>query len=138
MENIDNILYIALEVEINDKIKLISKFSTYVPTENWTPRFICDHMTLAFHTNLTEDIISFAKENEGKKFNYTINKIGISEKAIAFGIITDVPSVNKNKHITLAINKNENGKPVDSNFINFWQNIDAIELTGTIVIHNKK
>ena len=46
------------EVEINDKIKLISKFSTYVPTENWTPRFICDHMTLAFHTNLTEDIIS--------------------------------------------------------------------------------
>lgn len=138
MINKNNILYISLDVKEEDKIKLISKFASEIPSVTWYPKFICSHMTMAFHTNMSEDILNFAEENEGKEFPYSIEQIGISDKAIAFGIVAaDVPSMNLKKHITLAVNKLANGKPYDSNKITDWKTIPSINLIGKVVIHYK-
>lgn len=80
-----------------------------------------DHCTL-LHKNQNEDVTaSILQRHLDGDFRLTVNKIGISEKAIAFGVeLGDqyLPCANAKPHITICtINK---GKPVDSNSIATW------------------
>lgn len=80
-----------------------------------------DHCTL-LHKNQNEDVTaSILQRYLDGDFRLIVNKIGISEKAIAFGVeLGDqyLPCANAKPHITIcAINK---GKPVDSNSIATW------------------
>lgn len=80
-----------------------------------------DHCTL-LHRNQNEDVMAMVLQKHlDDSFRLIVNKIGISEKAIAFGVElgSDIlPCANAKPHITICtINQ---GKPVDSNSIATW------------------
>jgi hypothetical protein len=63
----------------------------------------------------------------GAEVELEVNKIGVSEKAIAFGV-TGYLSKNRNQHITMAFKD----KPVDSNYIEQWIDIESFIIKGYI------
>lgn len=66
-----------------------------------------------------------------KEVNLTINMIGVSEKAIAFGTM-GYYSKNEMPHITIGFNKELGGVPADSKEIKNWKPINKIVVTGVI------
>lgn len=134
MEN--NWSYCGIFLLENEKNILLEKFSKIIPDE-W--KRYCDHMTCIFNTgNNDENIFNFCKNNINKEFTIDIVSIGHSDRAIAFGIKADkIPSANKHKHITLAVAPG--AKPVESNYIQNWIEIEqAIPIKGIMKIIYKK
>ncbi len=84
------------------------------------------HMTICLG-ELPENL----KHLKGKKQNLKITKLGKSDKAIAFGVETDL-SKNKIPHITIAINTSIGAKPKDSNDITEWENIEPFTVIGYV------
>lgn len=80
-----------------------------------------DHCTLLHKNQHEEKMANDLQYRIDGNFRLIVNKIGISEKAIAFGVeLGDqyLPCANAKPHITICtINK---GKPVDSNSIATW------------------
>ena len=70
----------------------------------------------------------------GDKVRLEAISIGISDMAFAVGVISlDIPSDNEMPHITIGVNRAEGGKPVMSNNIKKWSNLDPyIGLTGIV------
>lgn len=66
-----------------------------------------------------------------KEVELTINMIGISENAIAFGTL-GYYSKNDMPHITIAFNKKFGAAAADSKEIKNWKPIDKIKVTGVI------
>lgn len=139
-----NVLYIALTLTdesqeklknwfLNEKMPLIQK--SYMYWNDYT--VYCHHMTIAFHTEMTTKLYKWAVSHNEEKFKITANQFGMSDKAIAVGVKTLCPSNNEIKHITLATNKSNDGKPVDSNYILNWKDIMPIELEGIVTIYEK-
>lgn len=85
--------------------------------------------------------ISFGKgiEDESLLGNIvvlTVTQLGISDMAIAVRV-EGFPSKNKIPHITLAVNP-DGGKPVMSNKIENWIDIEPFEITGEVKnVYNK-
>lgn len=98
------------------------------PPENWEHERFSHHMTI----NLGDASNGPAIDWLHKKVVLTANEIGANERAMAVGVITNVPSVNSKKHVTIAINRAANGKPQHSNDITNWTMISPIELTGVV------
>lgn len=95
-----------------------------------------DHATIVHHSHLKTDdgmsIFETCEDHElGTSHLITINSIGISDKAMAFGIkVIGIPFVNKHPHIT--ITTFGDGKPVDSNNITEWKPITPITIFGEL------
>jgi hypothetical protein len=66
-----------------------------------------------------------------KEVELTLNMVGISENAIAFGTF-GYYSKNDMPHITVAFNKKFGSTPGDSKTINNWKPIDKITVVGVI------
>jgi hypothetical protein len=64
-----------------------------------------------------------------------VEKIGVSDRAIAFGVGTDLSIVNKLPHVTIAVAPG--AKPVDSNYISDWKSIVPFDIEGTIQMVKK-
>ena len=94
-------------------------------------------MTIAFHTNIPDDIFNWCVDHRGEMIQMTAVKLGVSEKAVAVQVDTDAPSTNTIKHITLAVDLSNGGKPVDSNYIKEWVSIDPIVLFGNVTFYYK-
>jgi hypothetical protein len=74
---------------------------------------------------------NYLKDYVGEKLQIVINGIGISNKAMAFRVDKkSVYCVNDIPHITIATFNN--GKPVDSNNIEYWVSIKPIIITTTL------
>lgn len=131
----NNILYVALTLNPVESERLLENIKGDIE-EGW--KIYCHHMTIAFHKSLTDELYNWCKEHEGEEYEMTVTHIGISDKALAFAVDTEVPCANKRKHITIAVNTKENGKPVDSNFITLWQGVDnAVKVKGRITFYYK-
>jgi len=130
-----NISYTALY--LNDKsrlllkkkiIKILKKMDIDF-TKKEIDRF-SHHMTITLGPL---DNSRFSEELElGEEFNLTIAGFGYDEKlgVLAFRVKTEVPSINKIKHITAYVR--EGSKPFLSNKINKWFPINKSSLIGTI------
>ena len=142
----DNILYIAIVLDerwqeylkanvLPEMINLLSeKYDS--SWANYKP--FCHHMTLAFYRNMPPELLEFTKENVGKEFTLTATDIGYSDKAIAVKVETNVPSANSLKHVTLATNISNGGKPFDSNGITNWFMLKKnLHMTGRLKIFYK-
>lgn len=110
-----NILYIAIVLDEESQNYLINCVPKQIEA---IKNIYCHHMTLAFKTNLTDEILKFTEENLSREFILYPKAIGVSNKAIAMAVDCDCPSNNKIKHITMCTF--EGGKPVDSNYITSW------------------
>ena len=76
----------------------------------------------------SEDI----KNMIGQRVKLEAVTLAFDDQVVAVGVITDVPSDNKVKHITVAVNYNNGGKPYLSNKLTNWETIPNIKLSGTI------
>lgn len=93
-------------------------------------KIFIDHCTLLHVSQLhgNSEIYNYLKGYVGEKFQIVINGVGISDKAMAFRVDKkSVICVNDIPHITIATFKG--GKPVDSNEITNWKDIEPIIIT---------
>jgi hypothetical protein len=118
------VLYSAVVLSEHFRKELLDKFQNIIP-EGWKP--FAHHLTINLGP-LDEDL----KVAEGLGVVLKITHIGKSDKAMALKCDTEI-SKNKVPHITLAVNVNEGGKPVDSNKIEVWEPLgEEIFVMGAI------
>ena len=119
------ISYSAVVLEDADQKKLISQLKDLIPS-GW--RMIAHHMTVKMG-ELPPD----KKQDVGTKVPLQATAIGKSDKAVAVKV-DGYWSQNKIPHITLAVNTAAGGKPVDSNKIIHWKQLEQnITLRGTVM-----
>ena len=101
--------------------------------KNW----YLDHCTLLHRlqrgedTYLIEEDLKFMSSVQVKNMRLEINGIGISDKAMAFRCnLSEELCANKVPHITICTFNG--GKPVDSNNITEWRNINPIMVKGVL------
>ena len=129
--NTSNLLYTALVLTDDSKRFLLNEVMKFAP--KWeNGRIIAEHHTIAFHTNMTDEILEWCVENEEKMFRVFAYEYGISDKAFAVKLETNIPCANETKHITIMVNTDNGGKPVDSNKITDWHRMPRIPLTGVV------
>ena len=125
-ESENNVVYYG--VFIDDESK--SKLSSFIPDDAY--KVFCDHITIAFKTQFTEEIISYCEEMLGEEVELTATHIGMTEDVIAVAVETECESLNNTKHITLCT-LSPKGRPVQSNNITDWQPLPTpITLHGTV------
>lgn len=133
-----DILYVAVVLDEESKHGLLEAVKKHLMEDqvpNWNDfKIICHHHTIAFKNNLTDDLVEWANEHNGDEFEMTTNALGVSDKALAVEVETDLPCANKVKHITVMTNPETNGKPVDSNYITDWTPFEEIPLKGRLEI----
>lgn len=125
-----NFEYIGLFLTEESKAKL----KTWLINSNYQPEILksekeyLDHCTLLHRSQLTWDnsnLHDFLIDKLHEDFEIKIIGIGISDKAMAFKVnIFPLVSVNKIPHITICTFNG--GKPVDSNMITEWKDIEPI------------
>ena len=101
--------------------------------EGW--KWYGDHVTLCFNdgSELSKVAAEINKSYVGTKCSIKVTGIGISENAMALRVQLPIGVVCTNKvaHITIGC-KN---KPVDSNAIEIWHDIDSFFVSGEIDIY---
>lgn len=130
-------IYLGIFPDSLSKAKnLVALESNNVTIPNDWKRFN-HHMTLAFNNGSDEckKLYEFYRKLFGVTTNITIDGIGISEDAIALRVKFTNPIANKIPHITMATP--QNGKPVNSNKITNWFDIEPYEIQGTINVFEK-
>jgi hypothetical protein len=85
-----------------------------------------------YHMTITQGILPTSLRLRGdlnSLVDITINMIGISDKAIAFGV-HGYYSTNEMPHITIAFN--QGAAPEDSNHIESWKQINPVKVQGVV------
>jgi hypothetical protein len=90
-----------------------------------------DWVIYAHHMTINLGNLKY-KQLKSKIVKLIATEIASNNKVIAVKVVTDVPSKNQIKHITIAVNKSNGGKPVMSNMLTNWKPIQNIELTGKV------
>jgi hypothetical protein len=118
------ISYSAVVLDEADQQKLLETFKDNIHTD-W--KKYAHHMTIKMGELPPEK-----RQDIGKKVVLTIKSLGQSDKAVAVQV-EGYWTTNDTPHITLAVNVNEGGKPVDSNKIEQWLPISQqIKVRGTV------
>lgn len=136
MLTIQNCTYIALKLSERSRRQLMTIAMMYADRYRFsTPMYYAHHMTIAYKPVPGSKEYNWCQNNKGLRYNdIVIRKIGVSDKAIAVLVETACPSANKIKHITLAVDKDKYGRPVDSNKIERWEEFEfsGYRLTGEV------
>lgn len=101
---------------------------TYNLPEIATWEKIAHHMTI----NMKGAEHGPAAELLGQEAELTVTTMGFNNLVMAVGVQTEVPSLNAMKHITVAVNRAEGGKPFLSNKITEWQPVQHMTLKGVV------
>lgn len=132
-----NFQYFGLFLDEETKKGLLDVFLTYLEEDNsieyLMDKIYIDHCTLLHISQLHDnsEIYNYLNDRIGEKYEIVINGIGISDKAVAFRVAEySVVCVNEIPHITIATFNG--GKPVDSNNITEWKDIEPIIIKTTL------
>lgn len=126
----NNFHYFGLFLDTDTKNRLMDILTDNIDYNialNVADRIFIDHCTLLHVSQLhgNSEIYNYLKGYVGEEFQIVINGVGISGKAMAFRVDKkSVVCVNDIPHITIATFRE--GKPVDSNKITNWKNIEPI------------
>lgn len=125
-------MYTAINLDEESKTKLVRHLIGYIPT-GW--EIIAHHMTI----NMGPIDKGPIKDRKfiGTSVEVEVDAIAADDKVIAVRVKTPIPSNNKIKHITVAVNRTNGGKPVMSNDLTDWQPLEPITLFGTIEENSK-
>lgn len=96
-------------------------------------RIFIDHCTLLHKSQLegNKELQSYLESNLGKSISIKLEVIGISDKAMAFGVGgVDNICANEVPHITIATFRG--GNPVDSNKIINWRHIEPVVIIAKL------
>jgi len=114
-------MYTALVLDEASHNRLVSALSAAIPA-SW--RVIAHHMTINMGPARDNVVL-------GAKASCRVVALDKNEFVMAVKVISDVPSDNDTKHVTIAVNPS-GGKPFMSNKLTHWTDFDTIELTGEI------
>lgn len=116
-----NVLYSAVVLEKASQNVLFSNVGKTIP-EGWIK--YGHHMTINMGPLKDKSIL-------GTEQYLVVNKVGISDMAMAVAVQSDIETKNEIPHITVAINP-DGGKPVMSNNITNWQDVRMFILLGEV------
>lgn len=120
-------IYFGIFLDESSKERLRMSFD--IP-ENW--KWYGDHVTLCFNdgSELSKVAAEINKGYVGAERSFEVTGIGISENAMALRVKlpAGVVCTNKVAHITIGAKT----RPVDSNAITIWHDIDGLTLSGEI------
>ena len=116
-----NVLYSAVVLEKASQNVLFSNVGKMIP-EGWIK--YGHHMTINMGPLKDKSIL-------GTEQYLVVNKVGISDMAMAVAVQSDIETKNEIPHITVAINP-DGGKPVMSNNITKWQDVRMFILLGEV------
>ena len=121
-------IYTALKLDEMSHERLKNALMSEIP-EGW--KLFCHHMTI----NLGDASVGPAADMVGETMGLRAVQLGKDDKVMAVRVVTDCPSTNKIKHVTVAVNFAGGGKPKDSNDLTNWVDLDSpIELTGVVTV----
>lgn len=113
-------MYTAVVLSEESKNLILKNFGSLIP-ENWEKK--AHHFTI----HMGKLISSPAKDfSLGSLVNMTVMTFAKDKLVMAVGITSVIPSSNKIKHITLAVNREEGGKPFFSNKLEKWVPIKEV------------
>jgi hypothetical protein len=121
-------MYTALVLTPQSHQWLVSHFREIIPS-TWI--VYCHHMTINMG-NGTSGPLAASQFNLEEEAELTVISLAYDNKVIAAGVDTKVPSDNKIKHITIAVDRAEGGKPFHSNQLTNWNPTSPINLRGII------
>lgn len=116
-------MYTALVLTSESELTLRTNFRSVIP-QGWDVK--CHHMTI----NMGKAISGPAATLVGQTFSIEVVSLASDQKVMAVGVDTQCPSVNAVKHITLAVNTVDGGKPKDSNQLQNW-----LPLPSKFILH---
>ena len=105
------ISYSAVVLDENSKERLIKRFNSMIPND-W--KIFGDHMTI----NLGAIDPEYAKFL-GMSVQISVDSIAMDDKVMAVGV-SGFYSKNNHPHITIAVNRQNGGKPMMSNNLTDW------------------
>ena len=118
-------MYTAVVLDEPSQSVLINEFMSKFP--DW--EIICHHMTI----NMKDAKNGPAAQMLGQDISMVATHLAFDDKVAAVKVETEVPSTNKIKHITVAINRKNGGKPFQSNSLVEWRPLlKPIILHGTV------
>lgn len=121
-KNVQKVLYSAIVLDDKSRSKLLVALGHHIP-EGW--KVIVHHMTVAFAKPFPEQWNNFLNAN------CELKAVAIGKSDMVIAVKVEGPSENKIPHITLAVNEAAGGKPVMSNAITDWVDLDSyINLSG--------
>ena len=97
-------------------------------------RLFAHHMTIVFGKGL--DAVGM-EDSKGDNITLTATHVGKTSKVMAVKV-TGCKTTNKIAHITVGVNVGEGGKPVMSNDIKEWKEVEPFVLNSTITEILKK
>ena len=119
-------MYTAIVLDEESHQKLVRKFIHLIPKE-W--KIYAHHMTINLGPIEKGPVEKSLLNTEAM---LTVTSIAGDNLVMAVGVETVIPSANKIKHITLAVNLNAGGKPFLSNKLANWAYVDNFDLWGKI------
>ena len=124
-----NILYYGVELDKESQDILKKKFGEH---DGW--RIFCHHMTSVFNTGKNVELSRSEKywfeKNKDSQIILIVTHFGMDDRVAAVRVMCCAPSRNRYKHVTLGVNIENKGKPVDSNHIKKWVLVEPIILIG--------
>jgi hypothetical protein len=125
-------MYTALVLDENSHKLLISIFKDLIPA-GW--KTIAHHMTINLG-KFEKGPLTNSNFKIGDSAKLTAIKAAQDNLVLAVEVVSDVPSVNSIKHVTIAVNEKDGGKAFLSNKLTNWTEISPIGLKGTILEQN--
>lgn len=116
------ISYSAIVLDEESRNKVLALFGNEIP-QGW--EVIAHHVTI----NLGPLKEEFGY-NTGNKVEVDIKDLGVSDQAIALRV--NANTMNKNAHITLAIDRKGGAQPKDSNKIETWYPVEGLKVSGVV------
>ena len=118
------ISYSAVVLEERSRERLLKKFGEMIP-EGW--EVVAHHMTINMG-ELNPDLERYL----GLPVSLNVVSFAQDDKVVAVGV-TGFESANAQPHITLAVNRQEGGKPFMSNNLTRWDSINRpLRLVGKV------
>ena len=116
-------------VVLNDKShNLALERTSHMRPDGW--KIYAHHMTITHVADRNVPLQKWAEEHLGAISTLKAVRVGFSDKALALEVESDVPSSKPIKHVTIATSPK--GKPVESNNITKWFDIEPFELIGIV------
>ena len=118
-------MYTAIILKDEDHNRLLQALQPIIPV-GW--EILAHHMTI----NMGSAKQGPAAERLNEEVILVVKSFAINNKVCAVGVLTNVPSNNKIKHITLAVNRSNGGKPMHSNDLVDWEPHESLVLHGIV------
>lgn len=136
MKKTENFEYYGIFIDENSKNKLkefLSSIWCFDTALSHAEKQYIHHSTVLHRSAVyKKDILNYCECCLGIELSGKITAVGWSDKAMAFKVeFPGVPFSNNTPHITIATF--DGGKPIDSNKIEIWENLEEpIEIIGRL------